>query len=295
MANPSPQLRPPVSPPMAASLGMLIAAMVSIQAGAAVAKGVFPIAGPAGVSALRLGFGAVMLAIALQPWKATLNWRSLRSTLVYGVALGAMNLSLYEALARIPLGVAVALEFTGPLALAAFSSRKGLDLIWVGLAASGLLLLTPLSGTTDLDPLGVVFALAAGMCWASYIVVGRLAGAEHGARATALGCLVAAALVIPIGVIQAGAALLDPALVLPGLSIALLSTALPYTLEMIVMGRMSIRAFGVLMSLEPAIGAASGWLFLHQRLTAPQGLAIAVVIAASVGVTLTSDRAAPDA
>ncbi|MDB5439139.1 MAG: rhtA, partial [Caulobacteraceae bacterium] len=196
----------------------------------------------------------------------------------------------YEALARIPLGVAVALEFTGPLALSAFASRRALDIFWVVLAAGGLLLLTPWTGVDHLDPLGVAFALAAGGCWAVYIVAGRKAGAAHGARATALGCAVAALAVAPFGIAQAGMALLNPAVIGPALMVAVLSTAIPYTLEMIVLGRMPMRVFGVLMSLEPAIAAMAGLLLLHQALSGPQLAAIAAVTAASAGVAITARR-----
>ena len=278
------------SPSMAASVGLLAAAMVSIQGGAAVAMGLFPLVGPAGATALRLMIGAVLLAVALRPWEARLTRANGRAVVLYGLVLGLMNLMLYQALARIPLGVAVALEFTGPLALSAFGSRRALDLFWVLLAAGGLLLLTPWAGVSDLDPLGAAFALAAGACWAGYIVAGRRAGAAHGARAAALGCIVAAVAVAPFGVVQAGASLLNPALIAPALAVAVFSTAVPYTLEMIVLGRMPMRVFGVLMSLEPAIAALSGLVLLRQSLSIPQMLAIGAVTAASAGVAVTAGR-----
>ena len=274
---------------MAASVGLLIAAMSSIQGGAAVAAGLFPLAGPAGVTALRLVFGALLMSAALRVWKARLTRDNWRSVALYGLVLGLMNLCFYEALARIPLGVAVALEFAGPLTLSAFASRRALDLFWVLLAAGGLLLLTPLTGAR-LDPLGVAFALAAGGFWAAYIVVGRRAGAAHGARAAAMGCIVAAVAVAPFGIAQAGAQLLHPALIGPALVVATLSTAVPYTLEMIVLGRMPVRVFGVLMSLEPAIAALSGLIFLGQTLGVAQLAAIGAVTAASAGVAVTAAR-----
>jgi len=275
---------------MTASVGLLVAAMVSIQGGAALASGLFPLAGPAGVTALRLVFGAVMLAVALQPWKARLTRRNWRPVVAYGLVLGLMNLLFYEALARIPLGVAVALEFTGPLALSAAVSRRALDIFWVVLAAGGLLLLTPWTGVDHLDPIGVAFAVGAGGCWAAYIVAGRKAGAAHGARAAALGCAVAALAVAPFGIAQAGTTLLNPAVIGPALMVAVLSTAIPYTLEMVVLGRMPMRVFGVLMSLEPAIAATAGLLLMHQVLSAPQLAAILAVTAASAGVAITARR-----
>ena len=294
MAAPPPSGAPSVSPSMAASVALLVVAMSSIQGGAAVASTLFPIAGPAGVVALRLVFGAAMLSVALRIWRSVPTGADWKPVLAYGVSLGLMNLCFYESLARIPLGIAVALEFTGPLALAAYSSRKPLDLLWVALAVGGLLLLTPLAGAADLDPLGVMFGLLAGVFWAGYIVSGQAAGARLGVPAAAWGSLVAAALVAPFGLIHVGAGLLDPNLIFPAMAVALLSTACPYALEMLVMGRMDVRVFGVLMSLEPAIGAFSGWFFLHQALTGQQMLAVSAVIAASSGVAVTARRAAPD-
>lgn len=293
----APSSAPPVTP---GSIALLVTGMASIQAGAALASGLFPVLGPAGTTALRLIFGAAMMVLALRAWRARLTLATLRPVLLYGVALGCMNLCFYEALARIPLGIAVALEFTGPLALAAFGSRRWLDGLWVLLAAAGLLLLTPTAGVLTggaarLDPLGMALALGAGVFWAAYIITGRRAGAEHGARAAALGGIVAALSVAPFGLAQATPALAHPWVLATALGVALLSTALPYTLEMIVMRRMPAQVFGILMSLEPAIGALSGWLFLRQALSPAQLAAIAAVMAASAGVAATANRAAADA
>jgi inner membrane transporter RhtA len=286
---------PAVRPVTPGSIALLTAGMASIQAGAALASGLFPIIGPAGTTALRLMFGAAMMVAALRAWRARLTLANFRPVLLYGLALGCMNLCFYEALARIPLGIAVALEFTGPLAVAALGSRRWLDGAWVVLAAAGLSLLTPLGGGGRLDPPGMMLALGAGAFWAAYIVTGRLAGAAHGARAAALGGVVAAIAVAPFGIAQAGAALSQPVVLGSALGVALLSTALPYTLEMIVMRRMPARVFGILMSLEPAIAALSGWLFLRQQLSPTQLAAIAAVMAASAGVAVTANRAAADA
>lgn len=206
---------------------------------------------------------------------------------VYGIALGGMNLLFYLSVRTVPLGIAVALEFTGPLLVAILSSRRLLDFLWIGLAVFGIWLLLPLGNSAEpLDLVGAAYALGAGVCWALYILFGQRAGADHGAQGAALGVLVAAILVVPIGVAHAGADLLDPALIPLALGVAVLSTALPYTLEMVALTRLPARTFGTLMSIEPAFGALSGLLFLGERLNPTQWLAIGAIILASVGTTL---------
>jgi inner membrane transporter RhtA len=204
-----------------------------------------------------------------------------------------MNFVFYMALRTIPLGIAVALEFTGPLAVALAGSRRRSDFVWVTLAGGGLLLLLPIDPkATALDPVGVLFALAAGFCWALYIVFGQKAGRAHGPTASTWGMLVAASFTVPIGVAQAGRALLDPSILTKGLAVAVLSSALPYTLEMIALRRLATRTFGTLMSLEPAVAALAGLLVLHERLTPIQWGAIAAVMIASVGVVGNDDEVA---
>lgn len=276
------------------SIALLLAAMVSIQFGASVAKGLFPVLGPEGTTAFRCGLAALMLVSLARPWRALPPRAALLSVALYGASLGAMNLLFYLSLARIPLGVAVALEFTGPLAVALLGSRRARDLLWVTLAAAGIGLILPLShGQRRLDPVGVAFALGAGACWALYIVLGRRAGrAVRGSEATALGMLCAALVVAPLGVLRAGPRLLVPALWPRALAVAVLSSALPYSLEMHALRRLPARTFGVLMSLEPALAALAGLLVLHERLSPRQGLAIALVIAASAG-SASSARSEP--
>jgi inner membrane transporter RhtA len=208
--------------------------------------------------------------------------RSWRSIVVYGLALGTMNLVFYMSLRTIPLGIAVALEFTGPLTVAALSSKRVSHVARLALAVVGLLLLLPLNFTnTRLDPVGAGFALAAGACWAVYIVFGQKAGNAHGATASAWGMLIGACVAVPIGFINAGTKLLDPSILPFGLTVAVLSSSLPYTLEMFGLRRLSARVFGTLMSLEPAFGALAGFVFLSERLTSVQVIAIAAVMAAS--------------
>ncbi|HLD65595.1 MAG TPA: EamA family transporter, partial [Pseudomonas sp.] len=245
--------------------------------------------GAEGTTALRLGLAALILCLCMRPWRAPLSWHSCRSLLAYGGALGSMNLLFYLSLKTLPLGIAVALEFTGPLGLALLSSRRPLDFGWIALAVAGLWLLLPdQQANTRLDPQGMVFALAAGLCWALYIVFGQKAGAEHGGHTVALGTLVAAILVFPLGLAQAGTQLFSPQLLPIALGVALLSSALPYSLEMIALTRLPARTFSTLMSMEPAIAALSGLLFLHERLGSNQWLAIGAIILASVGTALTA-------
>ncbi len=267
---------------------LLLVAMASIQTGASLAKGLFPAVGAAGATALRLGLATVLLALVFRPWRMRIERRQWPSLLLYGAALGLMNLMFYKALETVPLGIAIALEFTGPLAVALFGSRRLRDVAWVALAVAGLVLLVPDRGGAALDPAGAAWALGAGVCWALYIVYGQKAGSDHGPQTVALGTLVAAVLVVPFGFAQAGTALLAPALLPVALGVALLSTALPYTLEMVALTRLPVRTFGMLMSLEPAFGALCGLLFLHEQLSALQWLAIGAIIIASAGAALTA-------
>lgn len=269
-------------------VGMLLIAMASVQTGASLAKSLFPVVGAQGTTALRLIFAALIMLIILKPWRARLTASSLRTVLIYGIALGGMNFLFYMSIRTIPLGIAVALEFTGPLAVALLHSRKVTDFVWIVLAITGLALLIPMGQAHGLDPVGAVYALGAGVCWAGYIMFGQKAGADHGVQTAALGVVIAAIFIAPIGVAHAGSALLQPALIPVALAVAILSTALPYTLEMIALTRMPVRTFGTLMSMEPAIGALSGLLFLHETLSITQWLAIAAIIVASAGATLTT-------
>ncbi|MDH1656117.1 threonine/homoserine exporter RhtA [Pseudomonas mosselii] len=276
-------------------IGLLLIAMASIQSGASLAKSMFPIVGAQGTTALRLIFASVIMLLLLRPWRARLDASTLRSVIIYGMALGGMNFLFYMSLRSVPLGIAVALEFTGPLAVALWASRRALDFLWIALAVAGLLLLIPVGQTDDgLDPIGASYALGAGVCWALYILYGQKAGAENGIQTAALGVVIAALFVAPIGIAHAGSALLTPALLPVALGVAILSTALPYSLEMVALTRMPARTFGTLMSIEPAFGALSGLLFLGEKLTLWQWLAILAIITASVGATLSMKRdAAP--
>ena len=268
-------------------VGLLLIAMASIQSGASLAKSMFPIIGAQGTTTLRLLFASVIMLLILRPWRARLTAKSLKTVIVYGIAFGGMNFLFYMSLRTVPLGIAVALEFTGPLAVAIYASRRPIDFLWIGLAITGLLLLIPTGASNDgIDLTGAGYALGAGVCWAFYILYGQKAGADNGVQTAALGVMIAALFIAPIGIAHAGAALLTPALIPIAIAVAILSTALPYTLEMIALTRMPARTFGTLMSIEPAFGALSGLLSLHEILTFTQWIAISCIIMASVGATL---------
>jgi inner membrane transporter RhtA len=248
------------------------------------AKGLFPIVGASGATALRTGFAALMLTAVWRPWRLRCTWREARTILIYGISLGWMNLCFYSSLKWIPLGIAVALEFTGPLAVAVAASRRTVDFLWIGLAVSGLLVLLPFEGgSRPLALRGILLALVAGAFWAAYIVYGRRAGTLHGGPATALGMWVGAAMIVPIGMAENGLHLFAPAILPAGIGVALVSSALPYSLEMIAMPRISTRTLGVLMSLDPALGAVSGLIFLGESLNWLQWAAIVCIMVASAG------------
>lgn len=266
--------------PIAAAL----LAMVSVQTGASIAKTLFPIVGAVGTVALRIGFGTLVLVMALRPWRTRISKTNWQPLALYGASIGVMNLCFYLALSRIPLGIAVALEFTGPLAVAVLSSHRPVDFLWIGLAVAGLGLILPVAHTAQgINPVGALFALGAGACWALYIVFGRRTGADHGAQSVALGSLISAVIVVPAGVLSAPPVLFSRSVMLFGLAVGILSTALPYALDMMALTRLPARTFGVLMSLDPAIGALCGRVFLDEQLSALQWTAIALIILASAG------------
>lgn len=267
---------------------ILLFAMMSLQGGASLAKSLFDVAGAPGITALRLGLGTLLLCLFFKPWRLRFTPAQRKPLLIYGLALGCMNFLFYLALRTIPLGVGVALEFLGPLALALAGARRLLDFLWIALAVAGLWFLLPIGdGISHIDPLGALLAVGAGVCWAIYILSGQQAGAEHGPATVAMGSLIASVIFVPLGLLFASPGIWHWEILPLALLIALLSSAIPYSLEMIAMTRLPARIFGTLMSLEPAVAALSGMLFLGEKLTLPQWSGLLAIIAASAGTTLT--------
>ncbi|WP_205696839.1 DMT family transporter [Conexibacter sp. SYSU D00693] len=266
---------------------LVLSGIVSIQFGAALAATLFDDAGASGVSVLRLGFAAVLMLVVVRPRVRGVDPGALRLVGAFGLCLGAMNLTFYEALDRIPLGVAVTLEFVGPLGVAVLTSRRRLDLVWAAIAAVGIVLLADLGGGGT-DALGVVLALVAGGFWGGYILLAQAAGRHFtGAQGVALAMVVAALVPLGPGIAQAGGDLLDAQLIVLGAGVALLSSVIPYTLETEALRRLPANVFGVLMSLEPALAALAGLIVLGQDLGVRELVAIGLVVAASAGVSLT--------
>jgi inner membrane transporter RhtA len=263
-----------------------------VQVGSAVGKTLFDEVGPAGTVALRIVFAAAVLVLVWRPAVRGYSRADYRLVLVFGAVLGLMNLCFYESLDRIPLGVAVTLEFVGPLGVAVAGSRRALDGLWVVLAAAGIVLLA--RGGGDIDPVGVVLALTAGAFWAAYILLSVRAGrAFPGVSGLALAMVVAAVIVLPLGVAEGGADLLLPAVLVAAFGVALMSSVIPYSLELTALRRLPPRVFGILMSLEPAMAALAGWVILDEELLARQVLAIGLVAAASAGASLSARHETP--
>ncbi|PUA18771.1 EamA family transporter [Glaciimonas sp. PCH181] len=274
------------APSKALPIICLLIAMASLQGGAALAKSLFSEIGAEGVTALRIGFAAIFLCVIYRPWRRPLHLIVWRPILVYGTALGCMNLAFYMSLKTIPLGPAVAIEFSGPLAVAIFYSRRPADLIWLALAIFGLYLLLPFGQlSAGLDITGVLLALFAGVCWAVYIVAGKKAGDANGRMSVPLGSLVAAMFIFPIGLIHAGTGLFSLAILPTALLVGIFSSTLPYSLEMVALTKLPSKTFSTFMSLEPALGAVCGYLFLKEGLTTSQGIAVLCIIVSSIGIT----------
>ncbi|WP_293301286.1 EamA family transporter [Pedobacter sp. UBA4863] len=270
----------------------VLLAIVSVQGGAAIAKGIFPIMGPAGTVALRIGLSAIMLLAIHKPNFSKITTKQWKLVACYGLVLGAMNTAFYLSLSKIPLGLAVTLEFIGPLVLAISTSRKGLDLLWALLAALGIAFIAPWSGNNNnIDLIGAALALLAGAFWTAYIVIGgKLSQVMDGGKAVSIGLLVASIVAIPAGIIEGNLLQLNFTTLLMGLGIALLSSAIPYTLEMNALKHIPAKTFSILMSLEPAVAAFCGLLFLHEQLSVYEWAAIALVVMASTGATLSKTK-----
>ncbi|WP_405735401.1 EamA family transporter [Streptomyces sp. NBC_00028] len=292
-ASPSatPVAQPPAGTPQRrrslGSIGMVLSAGVSVQFGGALAASLMPRAGALGVVTLRLLAAAVVLLVVCRPRVRGHSRADWATVIVFGLTMAGMNGLFYQSIARIPLGPAVALEVLGPLALSVLASRRAINLVWAGLALAGVLLLSG-GGFGSLDVVGVLFALGAGAMWAAYIVFSARTGRRFPqADGLALAMVVAAVLFLPLGIAESGTKLLDPMTLALGSAVAVLSSVLPYTLELSALRRLPASTFAILMSLEPAIAATAGFLVLSQALSTTEALAIALVIAASMGVVLT--------
>jgi inner membrane transporter RhtA len=278
--------RAPLSP-----IPAVLGSILSVVGGAAIAKGLFPTLGAAGTAGIRAGLSALMLLAVFRPRAGRLRAEQWRAVVPYGIVLGAMNLAFYLAISRIPLGLGVTLEFTGPLGVAVFGSRRRLDFVWVVLAGAGIALIAPWTGN-GIDPAGVLLALLAGGCWAAYIILGgRVSQLLPEGVAVSVGMVFATATILPFTLAGGGLAHLTPRLFAAGAAVALLSSAVPYTLEMIALRALPPRTFGILMSLEPAVAAGFGLVLLGELLAPAQWLAVALVVTASVGATVTSRQA----
>jgi inner membrane transporter RhtA len=274
-----------------------MASLITLCAGTSLAKGLFPFVGAEGTTTYRLVFSTLLLMAFWRPWRRAWTWADVPILVLFGATLGLMNLLFYSAIKTVPFGLAIALEFTGPLAVALWSSKKPLDFVWIVLAVAGMGLILPLGNTMGaglqtaaIDPVGIAYALGAGACWAVYIVVGQSVADRIGAFATPMGMLVAALLVTPVGISVAGSSLLNPEWMLAGLGIALLSSAIPYSLEMYSLKHLPKQTFSILLSLEPAVGALAGWLVLSEQLNTQQLGAIGLIMVASMGSAMTAGQ-----
>ncbi|MEU6991522.1 EamA family transporter [Streptomyces sp. NPDC046465] len=282
-AAPQPGLRSRLGP-----VGLVLAGGISVQFGGAVAVSVMPRVGAVGIVALRLVFAALVLLVVCRPKVRGHSRADWGTVIAFGVAMAGMNGLFYQSVARIPMGPAVTLEVLGPLALSVLASRRAMNLVWAGLALGGVFLLGGGGGFDGLDPVGVAYALGAGAMWAVYILFSARTGRRFPqADGLALAMAVAAVLFLPIGIAGAGSRLVRPDVLALGAAVAVMSSVLPYTLELLALRRLPAHTFAVLMSLEPAIASVAGFLILNQALSVTEALAIALVIAASMGAVRT--------
>jgi inner membrane transporter RhtA len=268
---------------------LLIGAIVSMQCGAALATELFARGGVAGTAFLRCSFAAIVLVSVTRPRLRGRSRADLSSLVVFGVLLAGMNTTFYEAIDRLPLGVAVTIEFLGPLTVATIYSRRRLDLIWIALAASGVAAFAGLPGGKELDTVGVAFALLAGVCWGTYVIVAKRVGRTwSGSEGLAASMVVAAIVLAPFGIASGGSNLIDPELLLLGAGVGVFAAAIPFALELHALRRLTATSYGVLTSLEPAVAGAAGFVVLGQRPGLPAVVAAVLVVTASIGVTRSS-------
>ena len=272
------------------ALPAVLLAIISVQSGAAIAKGLFPAIGAAGTASLRIGISALILLAVYRPNLKKITANQWKLVIPYGLSLGAMNLIFYLSIERIPIGLAVTLEFIGPLLVAVLGSKRRIDFFWVLLAAAGIILIAPWTNN-GIDTLGILFALLAGALWAAYIVLGgKISKIMKGGDAVTIGMLFASILIVPFGILGNGLSNLTPQLFGLSIALALLSSAIPFTLEMKALGQLPARTFSILMSLEPAAASICAFVFLQEYLTFNEVLAVVFVVIASAGSTITSKR-----
>lgn len=271
----------------------LLLSVSLVQGSASLAKSLFPILGPDGVAAWRLTFSALLLGLIFKPWKKKITKSAWLPLIIYGIAIGIMNVTFYNAIQRIPVGIGIAIELAmGPIAVALFSSRRISDFCWLGLVVLGLYMLLPLHQHHDvIDPIGIIFAMVSGLCWAMYIIFGKKAGTLYGPGSSAVGILIASFFVFPYGLLTNDIHTMFSPTVLPmALLVAIFASALPYGLEMIALPHISAKTFSMLMSLSPVVGSLSAFIFLHESLTMIQWLAILAIVCSSVGIIFSSQR-----
>ncbi|MCB6184203.1 EamA family transporter [Leeia sp. TBRC 13508] len=268
----------------------MLCCVTFLGAGTSWAKmSLFPAVGAAGTSALRVGISSLCLMAFWRPWRWKMPKEMIKPLILYGLSLGLMNLFFYLSIQSIPFGVALAIEFIGPLGVAILLSRKWVDFLWVCLAIVGLAMLIPIkTDQAALDKVGVIFALTAAFFWAVYIVFGKRISELHHGQSVPFGMLLAALVVVPVGFAQAGTALFSPNILLVAVCVAIISSALPISLEMLALQRVPAKTYGILVSMEPAVAALLAQVILHEHLTTSQWLAIGFIILASVGGALTS-------
>ncbi len=271
------------------SIAAALGSMLSVQGGASIAKYLFHLLGPAGATTLRIGISGILLAVINRPDFRRFTRQEWRYALCYGLAIGTMNLSFYYGIQRVPLGLGVTVEFIGPLTLAFLASRRAADFLWAALAGTGIALIVPWRGGS-VDPLGLMFVLLAGILWAVYIVAGgKISRKMKSSDAVTSGMCIAALLVLPFGILSGDLFHLNGKLLLLGLGIAVFSSALPFTLDLMALKNIPSKTFSILQSLQPAFGALSGLVFLGEMLSPAQWIAILCVVLASLGTSLCAE------
>ena len=269
----------------------VLMSMISVQGGASIAKRIFPVMGASGTSTLRIGLSAIILFLVHRPNLFNVTRQQWKTVIPYGLLLGGMNLLFYLGIKRIPLGLGVTVEFLGPLMLALLGSRRIQDLVWALLAGVGIFLIVPWSGDSGIDPIGLLFVLLAGICWALYIVMGgRISHLMRSRDAVPIGLCVAALFILPFGIFSGELANITPQYFLMGLAVAVFSSAIPFTLDFIGLKNLPSKTFSILMSLHPAFAAFFGLIFLNEFLSASQWLSICCIITASIGSVVAVHR-----